>query len=502
MSCNKGDDPIDDQKDIVLEAIDSYRPTYHLTPPHGWQSDPTGMVYYNGRFHICYIHNPSAPVHGGNQHWRKEASSDLMYWEDQGVILEPDDLGRISSGSAVVDKENTSGLKSEENDGDVMVIMYTSNAGSIQQQSLAFSNDGGDTWTKYAQNPVLSLGRTGAFRDPKLMWYEPRQRWIQSVAAGDRIKIYSSENLIDWVFESDFGPDVEAVDGVWECPDLFYIQAEDGVGKWVMIVSHGGNIDGGINGGSSTQYYIGDFDGYTFTPEHNDILWLDFGIDNYAGVTWSGVPEEDGRRIHIGWMGNWYYASSIPENGWRGTMTFPREVSLRKFSDRYLLAFNPVSELEDHLGRQEVYEETSGSISIEGSEIIKTGSYRIKTILNLGNILSMSLKLGNESERLTLQYDKSSEQFILRRSASGVTDFNELFIRDIKAPYKVIDQNLPIEILVDKTSIEVFINNGEKVMTASFFPRYKYNSLHITSSGGDESSGFIQYIQIDEILGV
>ncbi|MEX0609517.1 MAG: glycoside hydrolase family 32 protein [Balneolaceae bacterium] len=504
LSACKGDGPTNGQEEPpvveeVLEEMDNYRPFYHLTTPFGWQSDPTGMFYYDNRFHISYIHNPDAPNHGGNQHWRKAASTDLMSWVDQGVILEPDDLGRISSGSAVVDKDNTSGFKSNDNEGDVAVIMFTSNGGSIQQQSLAYSNDKGDTWTKYSGNPVLSLGRTGAFRDPKLMWHEERQKWIQVVAAGDRIKIYSSDNLIDWDFESDFGPNVVHANGVWECPDLFYIKTEEGEGKWVMIVSHGGGINDGPNGGSSTQYYIGDFDGHSFTPEHQDILWLDFGIDNYAGVTWSDVPEEDGRRIHIGWMGNWYYASSIPDNGWRGTMTFPREVTLQKSSNRYFLAFNPVRELEDQLGSQETYNEAQSSIQLKDNAIIKTGSYRVKTELNLSQVSNMSLTLGNKSERLTLYYDKGNEEFTLRRSASGLTDFNELFGQDIEAGFSVTGETLPLEILVDQTSIEVFINSGEKVMTATFFPRYNYSNLEIKSSGGSENSGLVQSVQLDEI---
>ncbi|MEX0859090.1 MAG: glycoside hydrolase family 32 protein [Balneolaceae bacterium] len=476
---------------------ENYRPQFHFTPENNWMNDPNGLVYYDGEYHLFYQYNPFGNQ-WGHMSWGHAVSEDLVHWEHLPVALKEENNIMIFSGSAVIDHKNSSGLGTLNNPP--MVAIYTGNHTDkrLQDQRIAYSLDKGRTWAKFEGNPVIDENM-GVFRDPKVMWYEPRQKWIQSVAAGDRIKIYSSDNLIDWDFESDFGPNVTATNGVWECPDLFYIKTEDGDGKWVMIVSHGGGINDGPNGGSSTQYYIGDFDGHSFTPEHQNILWLDFGIDNYAGITWSNIPEEDGRRIHIGWMGNWYYASSIPEYGWRGSMTFPREVTLQKSSNRYFLAFNPVRELEDQLGSQETYNEVQASIQLKDNAIIKTGSYRVKTELNLSQVSNMSLTLGSMSERLTLYYDKNNEKFILRRSASGVTDFNELFRQDIEAGFSVTGETLPLEILVDQTSIEVFINNGEKVMTATFFPRYKYSNLEIKSSGGSENSGLVQSVQLDEI---
>ncbi|MEX0609518.1 MAG: glycoside hydrolase family 32 protein, partial [Balneolaceae bacterium] len=319
---------------------ENYRPQFHFTPENNWMNDPNGLVYYDGEYHLFYQYNPFGNQ-WGHMSWGHAVSEDLVHWEHLPVALKEENNIMIFSGSAVIDHKNSSGLGTLNNPP--MVAIYTGNHTDkrLQDQRIAYSLDKGRTWAKFEGNPVIDENM-GVFRDPKVMWYEPRQKWIQSVAAGDRIKIYSSDNLIDWDFESDFGPNVTATNGVWECPDLFYIKTEDGDGKWVMIVSHGGGINDGPNGGSSTQYYIGDFDGHSFTPEHQNILWLDFGIDNYAGITWSNIPEEDGRRIHIGWMGNWYYASSIPEYGWRGSMTFPREVTLQKSSNRYFLAFNPV----------------------------------------------------------------------------------------------------------------------------------------------------------------
>lgn len=501
LSSCTGNEAMPTENDSEAESdfyIENFRPQFHFTPAMNWMNDPNGLVYYEGEYHLFYQYNPFGNQ-WGHMSWGHAVSEDLVHWEHLPVALKEEDNIMIFSGSAVIDYENSSGLGTLNNPP--MVAIYTGNHTdqSLQDQRIAYSLDKGRSWTKYENNPVLSLGRTGAFRDPKVMWYEPRQKWIQSVAAGDRIKIYSSDNLIDWDFESDFGPNVSAVNGVWECPDLFYIETEEGEGKWVMIVSHGGGINDGLNGGSFSQYYIGDFDGHSFTPEHQNTLWLDFGIDNYAGITWSNIPEEDGRRIHIGWMGNWYYAGSIPEHGWRGSMTFPREITLRKSQNNYYLAFNPVRELEDQLGEQETYNEPQARFQIENNEIIKTGSYRIKTELDLSQVSNISFTLGNNSERLTLFYDKEAEEFTLRRSSSGITDFNELFGEDIKAGYSLNGDILPLEILIDKTSIEVFINNGEKVMTATFFPRYIYSNLEIRSSGGSNDSGLMQSLQLDEI---
>lgn len=238
---------------------ETHRLQFHFTPASGWMNDPNGTVYYDGEYHLFYQHNPDSTV-WSPMHWGHAISTDLVHWEHLPVALAPDHLGTIFSGSAVVDEKNTSGLGTAENPP--MVAIYTS-AGKTQQQSLAFSLDRGRSWTKYEGNPVLTNPGIQDFRDPKVMWYEEGQEWIMSLAVADQISFYSSPNLIDWKHESDFGAaGIGGHDGVWECPDLIRMPVEgNGREKWVLLVSVN---PGGPNGGSATQYFVGDFDGSRF----------------------------------------------------------------------------------------------------------------------------------------------------------------------------------------------------------------------------------------------
>lgn len=470
------------------------RPFYHLTPPTAWMNDPAGMVYYKGEYHIFYQHNPNDVV-WGPMHWRHAISTDLFHWKDQGIKLAPDQLGTIFTGSAVVDWNNTSGFQAGEEN--VLVAMFT-HAGNLQTQSLAYSNDKGRTWVKYGHNPVLS--KTGDFRDPKVIFHEAAQKWIQVVAAGDRIQIYSSINLIDWKWESDFGPGIGYTNGVWECPDFFPLKADDGTEKWIMIVSVGGESEySGINGGSATQYFVGRFDGRKFTHEHEEVLWVDYGIDNYAGITWSDIPKADGRRIFIAWMNNWHYAGLIPATEWRGAMTAPRQVGLKKrtgHGNGYFLTFEPVDELEHMLGNTEAYSDPSPSVLLKGNPIIESGSFRIRADIDLTNHSAFDFSLQNSREVVQLTYDKNKATFVLDRSQSGSTNFHSLFSKQIRCEFPFDGDILPIEILLDQSSIEVFINNGEKVMTALIFPRYNFTDMEIDGNG---TGALIQKLELSSI---
>ncbi len=295
--------------------MEQHRPHFHFTPESMWMNDPNGMVYYEGEYHLFYQHHPDDVV-WGPMHWGHAVSTDLVHWEHLPIALYPDEYGYIFSGSAVVDWKNTSGFGSKHNPPLIAIFTYHDVDGEqagnndYQTQGIAYSIDKGRSWTKYENNPVLPNPGIKDFRDPKVIWYEPDQKWIMTLAAHDNVRFYSSPNLKDWIFESEFGKGIGAHGGVWECPDLFPMEL-DGTQKWVLLVSLN---DGGPNGGSGTQYFIGDFDGKTFINDNskNQILWLDYGRDNYAGVTWSDIPDEDGRRIFMGWMSNWSYAEVVP----------------------------------------------------------------------------------------------------------------------------------------------------------------------------------------------
>lgn len=481
-----------DTNKLVTLTESDYRPLYHFTPARNWMNDPNGLVYYKGTYHLFYQYNPNGNV-WGPMNWGHATSTDLFNWQDQSIALVPDNIGTIFSGSAVVDTNNTTGFKNGSEYP--LVAIFTQN-GTQQVQSLGYSTDAGSSWNKYVSNPVLPNPGLTDYRDPKVFWYAPGNKWLMVMAAGDRVKIYSSVNLKNWVFESDFGVGIGAHGGVWECPDLFPLTVEGtNTSKWVLMVS----LNGGPNGGTATQYFVGDFDGKTYTTNSSTIQWIDYGTDNYAGATYNNIPNTDGRRIFIGWMSNWSYAQTVPTTTWRSTMTVPRILSLASSGTDYLLKSFPLIELSKYKNSTP---DTSiinavSSLKLTDNKTIKSGSYEIDFTADLGSSISMSLVLGNSSENLMLNYDKSSGNLIIDRTGSGKVDFNSLLQQKIYCPFIPKTGLLTdFEILVDKTSLEVFVNHGEKVMTAIFFPNYQYNSLKLQ---GDANSGAINNFKLSAI---
>ncbi len=278
-------------------------------------NDPNGLLYYKGEYHLFFQHNPKENI-WGNMSWGHAVSSDLYSWQELPVAIPcTDDVG-IFSGSAVIDYENTSGFGSKENPAMVAIYTEHKNDKSSQTQCLTFSLDSGRTFTKYEGNPVIDL-QTPDFRDPKVQWIDGQ--WLMTIALPDlhQISFYSSPNLKEWSHLSNFGPAAE-IGGCWECPDLFKLG-----NKWVLIVSLN---PGGYQIGSGTQYFIGDWNGQEFIADDIKTRWLDYGRDNYAGVTFNNAPEQ--KRIFLGWMSNWEYANKVPTDPWRSAMTLPRELSL------------------------------------------------------------------------------------------------------------------------------------------------------------------------------
>lgn len=491
-SCSKDGE----STDTVGQAMKAhnYRPFYHYSPTKNWMNDPNGMVYYDGQYHLFYQYYPNGTT-WGPMHWAHAVSSDLFTWEDKGIKLYPDDLGYIFSGSAVVDKNNTAGFKNNANDPMVAIFTHHQNITGKQVQSLAYSTDKGLSWIKYNQNPVIKNPGINDFRDPKVIWDNKTQKWIMVLAAFDKIKIYSSPNLKDWTFESDFGQNQGDHRGVWECPDLFSMKDQNGVEKWVMIVSVGGGESSGPNGGSSTQYFIGDFNGNQFTSNQTQVLWADFGIDNYAGVSWNNIPSIDGRRIFLGWMSNWVYANSTPTKGWRGEMTVPREIKLVEANGNCTLYFTPVVEIEKlkNANLTTTMSTPQNGVSLDNNAIIATGSYMIDLQIDLSLCNQFEFSIGNSREKLALNYYQNSGEFVLDRSNSGIVDFNNLFVKLITCKYMPQSKTLPIKIVVDQSSIEIFVNNGEKAITSLFFPKYDYSYLKITSNS---TNNYLKYIAL------
>ena len=611
---------------------ENHRPQFHFSPEANWMNDPNGMVYYEDEYHLFYQYYPDSTV-WGPMHWGHAISTDLVHWDHLPIALYPDELGLIFSGSAVVDWNNTSGFGVDGKPPLVAIYSYhsmeidKSGADDFQTQGIAYSNDKGRTWTKYDANPVIANPGIRDFRDPKVIWYEETQEWILAVAALDHLKIYGSKDLKSWTLHSEFGKDIGNHDGVWECPDLFPIQSDNGKEYWVLIQNMG---IGNPNGGSGTQYFIGQFDGKEYTVDENfmkllatqkaiipqglmyesfdngfgdwtvegtafgdkpisdngqffaqssnggdkaigkltspkfniksgainfkigggnhrgktyvslvingetirqaegdnahemkwtgwDVtpyfgreaqivitdnytrewghisvdeitfadnvaraeqsgsVWLDAGRDNYAGVTWSDVPESDGRRIFMGWMSNWDYAQKVPTEKWRSAMTIPWSLSVRHVDGIPRLVGNPVKEL-DQLA-------TGSWKSInDKTKVPMSGLYELDLDSKAALTNGFKMTLSNDSqEKIVLNYRDG--MISLDRTQSGDLSFSPEFtgIHTVKRISK--DPNLKIRAFVDHSSIEIFIDEGLNVFTDIFFPTTPYTDIMIEGEG-------------------
>ena len=478
-----------------------HRPQLHFSPAANWTNDPNGMVFFEGEYHLFYQYYPDSTV-WGPMHWGHAVSPDLVHWEHLPIALYPDSLGYIFSGSAVVDWNNSTGFGTTESPA--MVAMFTyhdpigaqANTGTYQTQGIAYSLDRGRTWTKYEANPVIQNPGIPDFRDPKVIWDKTNQQWIVALAVQDHTSFYTSQDLKSWSHLSDFGYEFGDHDGVWECPDFFPIQVTGTEEtKWVLLLSIN---PGGPNGGSATQYFVGDFDGKTFSldPEfaqnvqNNQGVWVDYGKDNYAGVTWSDVPTTDGRRIFLGWMSNWQYANVVPTQAWRNAMTIPRELTLHKLSQGYRLFSAPVKEVELIQGE---------STSIDNAASMVTGSILHQTTADGSSGMRIALtfaatpdgmvgiELSNaKGETMRMGFDPASNQFFSDRRKSGDLGFSANFAPGIDYAPRVASTEAPIsmDILIDVSSIELFADQGATVMTSIFFPTEPFSTVTLISENG------------------
>lgn len=381
-------------------SLDStYRPKFHFAPARNWMNDPNGLVWHNGEYHLFFQHNPFG-TKWGHMSWGHAVSKDLLSWTELPVAIAEDEDGAIFSGSAI-------------SHGDEIVAFYTRHTDSHQSQCMARSADGGRTFVRYEENPVLDEGKKD-FRDPKVFRFQ--DYWIMCVAQPlDRqISFYKSEDLINWEHLSNFGP-AAAVAGIWECPDLFPLNL-DGEEFWVLLVS----LNPGGLYGSGTQYFIGDFDGRVFTPKYSteEPRWLDFGKDNYAGVTFNNEP--NGRRIFIGWMANWEDVKEHPETSWTCQMTVPRELGLSKYQGEVVLTQHPLMK----------------------------ATYEIISAIPVSGIVGLTgfVEVGFNADRRTI------------------------FINNYEAPYEPQDEKINLKVVLDNSSVELFTGDGVRSISLAVFP--------------------------------
>ena len=433
-----------------MKNREQYRPVYHHTPAYGWMNDPNGMFYKDGVWNLYYQHNPQGSQ-WENLSWGHATSKDLIHWTFEGDPVQPDALGMIFSGSAVVDKNNTAGFGK-----DAVVALYTSAAES-QVQSMAYSTDGGKTFTKYVGNPVITSS-VPDFRDPHMFWNEDIKKWNMILAAGQHMEIYSSDNLKDWKLESAFGEGYGNHGGVWECPDLMKLKVRGtDKEKWMLIC----NINpGGPFGGSATQYFVGDFDGHKFTCDTKPEVtkWMDYGKDHYATVTFDNAPE--GRHVAIAWMSNWQYANQVPTQQYRSGNSIPRDLGLFEYKGETYCSVTPSPEMTAARSKKK-----SKALS-EACEMVVT--LKGDATITLSN---------DKGEKVVMNYNAKAESFSMDRTQSGKVDFSNDFAATTKAPtYGKLNQ---LRIFIDKSSIEAIDAEGKMAMTNLVFPTKPYNKVTV-----------------------
>ena len=427
---------------------EKYRPVYHHTPAWGWMNDPNGMFYKDGVWHLYFQYNPYGSQ-WENMTWGHSTSTDLIHWTFQGAPIEADAWGTIFSGSAVVDHNNTSGFGKGS-----VVAMYTS-AGENQTQSIAYSNNNGQTFTKYDGNPVLT-SNTPDYRDPHVFWNEDIKRWNMIMAEGQHMDIYSSADLKEWKLESQFGAEYGNHGGVWECPDLMKMKVRGtDQYKWMLLC----NINpGGPFGGSATQYFVGQFDGHKFTCESAPEVtkWMDYGKDHYATVTFDNAP--DGRRVAMAWMSNWQYANQVPTMQFRSANSVPRDLDLYEYQGQTYCGVTPSPELA----------------AARPKKATKTLTEACEMVVTLKGNATITLA-NDKGEQVVMTYDEKIRTFAMDRTKSGQKDFSDDFAALTVAP--VHGKMSQLRLFIDRSSIEAFDADGKMAMTNLVFPTKPYNKV-------------------------
>ena len=457
-----------------------FRPQFHFSPQEHWTNDPNGLVYLEGEYHLFFQYNPFGDQ-WGHMSWGHAVSRDLIHWQQLPVALPEENGVMIFTGSTVIDERNTSGFCKEGRP--CMVAVYSGytpeSAGkkSLQTQNIAYSNDRGRYWTKYAGNPVLDLHMTD-FRDPKVLWSKESKQWVMAVSLPDdhKVRVYASPDLKNWKQISDFGP-AGATSGQWECPELFELPVEgrSGQTRWVMKV---GLNPGGLQGGSGEQYFVGQFDGTEFKNENPTslTLWTDYGKDCYCALTFNSLPKTHS-PVMIGWMDNWQYAAKLPENPWRGQMTLPRKLALRQTADGIRLFQAPIDELQELANSKK-------TVKAGKTQLASSHTYRLQLQADLGSASDVGWKFTSTGGKYTLiGYDKQKQLLYVDRTHSGTVAVSDQFFSRIEAPLK-LNGRLTFDVVVDRSSMELFADHGAVTMTNLVFPDPGVSAMEFYANGG------------------
>ncbi|MCY8198442.1 2,6-beta-fructan 6-levanbiohydrolase [Bacillus subtilis] len=472
-----------------------YRAAYHFTTPDKWKNDPQKPIYFDGKYHYFYLYNRDYPKGNGTE-WRHAVSEDLVHWTDEGVAIpkytNPD--GDIWTGSVVVDKENTAGFGKNAL---VAIVTQPSAKDKKQEQYLWYSTDKGKSFKFYSGNPVMPNPGTDDFRDPKVIWDDQDNKWVMVMAEGSKIGFYESDNLKDWHYTSGFFPEQA---GMVECPDLYMMRASDGTIKWVLGASANGKPWGKPN---TYAYWTGSFDGKEFKADQTEAQWLDYGFDWYGGVTFEDSKSTDPleKRYALAWMNNWDYANNTPtmKNGFNGTDSVIRELRLQEQDGTYSLVSQPIEALEQLTVSTDEIEDQD----VNGSKTLSmTGdTYQLDMDLSWSELKNAGVRL-RESEDQKRHIDvgifAEGGYAYVNRAATNQPDKSNTFVES-KAPYDVSKHEAHVKILVDKTTIEVFVGDGKTVFSNEVFPKPEDKGITLFSDGGTASFKNITVKHFDSV---
>lgn len=449
------------------EGWERFRPTFHLTPEQHWINDPQRPVFVDGEWRLYYLYNADYPEGNGTE-WHLATSTDMVTWKNRGVAIEKyrNGLGDILTGSAVIDERNTAGFGAG-----AIVALATQQDDGVQRQSLFFSTDGGVTFQNDEGNPVMDNPGTTDWRDPKIVWDDAREQWVMVLAEGERLGFYTSPNLRQWTYVSDF---VRTEYGLLECPDLFeMVDPDSGRRTWVLGVSADASREGGTTG---FAYWTGTWDGERFATDADEPQWLDGGADFYAAVTWDDPRDgDDGRlerRFALGWINNWAYARDLPGGSWQGgSLSTTREIVLREIDGRLSLLSQPVAALDAREGEPA----TAPDLTVAPGEIFdlptqpRTGAYRLRAEVHAPDGGELRLRFGSADAEVTVGYDSEAGVIFLDRRQDAVADDMPETYREIRTAPVDADGSLVLDILVDASSLEVFTGDGRASLTSAAY---------------------------------
>ena len=499
------------QESPIRSAYDQpYRPQFHFSPREHWTNDPNGLVYFQGEYHLFFQYNPFGDE-WGHMTWGHAVSRDLVHWQELPPAIREQNGVMIFTGSTVVDRHNSSGLCT--NGLPCLIAIYTGHTPespghpALQTQNIAFSNDRGRTWTKYAGNPVLNLHMTD-FRDPHVFWTRSTAEWTMAVALPNdhKIRFYGSKDLKHWSVLSDFGP-AGAVGGQWECPQVIElpVQGEPGETRWVLKI---GVNPGALQGGSGEQYFVGRFDGKRFTDDNplTQTMWTDYGKDCYCALTFNDLPQNES-PVMMGWMDNWQYAKDLPTSPWRGQMTFPRTLRLVKTAAGIRLAQRPVEQIEllEHKGNIARHTGSMAGVNawLARSAVKDSRTYQLHVEIPLGSAREVGWRLLMSGNHFTkIGYDVSSGKLFFDRTHSGLTSFNKNFADRTEAPLVLPAPTLRMDVLVDRSSVEVFADDGLVASTNLVFPKAGASGLEVYATGGEPGPISVEISRIQSIWGM